>query len=126
MKRQENHEELINGIYGEYKAILENSGQSVYIYLDDSHKFCNKRFAALLGYKSPEEWSGISENFLQTFVADDSQEMLSRAYEAAIKSHNSSAIKITWKKKSGKPVDAHVIIVPIAYQGHEFALHFIY
>jgi len=36
-----------------------------------------------------------------------------------------STIDLTWKKKSGGTVDSTVILVPVAYDGHLFALHFL-
>jgi hypothetical protein len=33
------------------KQVLDKSGQAIYLYLDDSHKVCNKKFADMLGYK---------------------------------------------------------------------------
>ena len=53
------HEDLVNGFYEQMKKILDNSEQPIFIYLDDNHKICNRKFAAFLGYKSPQEWAKI-------------------------------------------------------------------
>lgn len=52
---QKHHEELANGFYNQLKQIFDSSEQAIYLYLDDNHKVCNKKFASLLGYNSPEE-----------------------------------------------------------------------
>ena len=49
MHGHSHHEELIEGITSHLKIFLEKSSQSIYIYLDDEHKACNKIFAAMLG-----------------------------------------------------------------------------
>ena len=53
---QKHHEELVNGVYSQLKQILDSSEQAIYLYLDDTHKVCNKKFATLLGYASPEDY----------------------------------------------------------------------
>ena len=88
-----------------------------------NHKACNSRFAALLGYTSPQEWAGI-KGFLDPYVTEKSQETVSSAYWDAMKMIGST-IQVTWKKKGGGTVDTTVILVPMAYQGHLFVIHFV-
>ena len=125
MDERQHHKELVNGLYKEQEEIFDSSEQAIYAYLDDNHKVCNKKFAALLGYKSPDEWSKTGENVLGTFVAPKSQEVLSKTYHRAMEERVGSTIGVTWKKESGGTVDTTVILVPIAYKGHLFALHFV-
>lgn len=120
---QKHHEEVIFGLYRQLEQIFVSSEQAVYLYLDDIHKFCNGRMASLLGYSSPEEWMKI-ENFMDT-VALRSQSTLMSAYQDAMEKKVGSTISVRWKKKSGGTVDTTVIIVPIPYQEHLLALHFI-
>lgn len=47
--KEDDHKELVKGLSDQLKQVLERSEQAVYIYLDDTHKNCNKRFADLLG-----------------------------------------------------------------------------
>lgn len=125
MNKLQHHEELISGIFEQLKVIFENSEQAIYLYLDDTHKVCNKKFASLLGYKSPDEWSKVETSFPETFAAEKSRETLVTTYIKAMEKMAGSKINVTWKKKSGGTVDTTVIIVPVAYEGHLFALHFI-
>jgi hypothetical protein len=37
----------------------------------------------------------------------------------------SSAIDVTWKKKSRETVDTTVFLAPSVYEGHRLAMHFI-
>jgi carbohydrate-binding DOMON domain-containing protein len=125
MNEIEHHEELIRGISKQMKPILESSEQAIYIYLDDVHKVCNKKFASLLGYGSPDEWARVEEPMLEVSVDKRSQETLVETYNRAMEKMTGSTISVTWKKKSGGTVDTTVILVPIAYVGTLFALHFV-
>lgn len=125
MDEHKQHEELVNGFYNEQKELFGSSKQAIYAYLDDNHKVCNKRFSALLGYSSPIEWAKVQESFPAVFVDDKSQKMLVTTYQNAMEKMTGGTIKVTWKKKSGETVDTTVILVPIAYKGRVFALHFI-
>lgn len=119
------HESLIESIAKGYADILEHSKQGVYIYLDDAHKICNKYFAELLGYESPEEWAKVDESFPVAFVATKSQKTLVSSYQDAMENMVGSTNTILWKKKDGTTVNTEVILVPIVYDNHLFALHFV-
>ncbi len=126
MKSEERyHEELIEGISKQMKGILDSSEQAIYIYLDDIHKVCNGKFASLLGYPSPEEWAKVVGSFPELFVERSSQETLVTAYQQAMERMIPANIKVTWKKKSGGNISTSVVMVPITYDNHLFALHFI-
>jgi hypothetical protein len=121
---QEHHEALISGISRQMKSILDSSQQAIYIYLDDIHKVCNAKCATLMGYQSPEEWAKVEDSFPE-FVDPGSQTTLVNAYQLAMEKMIPSSIKVTWRKKTGGTVATTVIMVPIAYEDHLFALHFI-
>ncbi|MEX0621822.1 MAG: PAS domain-containing protein [Candidatus Woykebacteria bacterium] len=123
MDDHQDHEDLIKNLTKEYSAILESSSQGIYIYLDDNHKLCNEKFAQMLGY-SVEEWSKPSE-FIETYVAKESGERLVSAFQDAMEKSMASEIDVTWKKKDSSTVETDVILVPISFEGHHFALHFV-
>ena len=125
MKKPSQHDVVIKGINNDWKDILEHSEQAMYIYLDDAHIICNKRFASLLGYASPDAMATVSGSFLQSFVTEKSQRTLVGSYRQAMEKMVGSTTKITWKKKSGSLVDSTVMLIPAAHQGHVFAVHFI-
>lgn len=105
--------------------LFDNSDQSVYIYLDDVNKACNKRFASLLGYASPSEWAKVKENFPEAFVSPKDRRTLVSAYQNAINNLVGSTNLIRWRRKGGKEVSTTTILVPIVIDGHRLALHFI-
>ncbi len=116
--------DLINGLYKQLKPVMDASKQGMYIYFDDEHKVCNKRFATLLGY-SPESWASVKESFPVAFVDEDSQHDLVSAYQEAMEHRVGSAIDVTWKTKSDERVTTQVLLVPFAFENHLFAVHFV-
>ncbi len=125
MRERHAHEQLVVGLSQQLKQILETSDQAIYLYLDDVHKACNKRCAELLGYDSPEAWAAVDEPFPMAFVAAKSRQPLITAYQNAMERSVGSALDVTWQRKAGGTVATKVILVPIAFEGHLFALHFI-
>lgn len=124
MTQEQHHVALVKGITAQLKPIMDKSPQGIYVYLDDTHKACNKKFADLLGYKSAKEWADTEAPLADVVEAD--QERVIAAYEAATEKMLASSLDIKLTNvKTGKPFKANVIMVPIAYEGHIFALHFI-
>ena len=117
------HEELIGGLYDQMKPVFESSDQPMYLCLDDTHKICNQKLASLLGFKTPDQWTSVRE--FSDLVEEKSMKSLVTAYNDAMSRMVGSTINVTWRKKSGGKVDSSVILVPVAYNGHLFALHFI-
>ena len=105
--------------------IFQESKQSIYLYLDNTHKSCNSNFSKLLGYSSPEEWTRMDVNFPEVFVSIKSRKTLVTAYQKAMEEKIGSTIDVTWKRKDGKDVNSAVIPVPYSYGGHLMALPFI-
>jgi hypothetical protein len=54
-----------------------------------------------------------------------SQEAVVSAYRNAIEKLIASKIDVKLKKRNGGTFDASIIVVPVAYQAHMFALHFV-
>ena len=121
---QKHHEELVSGFYNQLKEIFNSSEQAIYLYLDDTHKVCNKKFAQMQGFSSAEKWAKV-DNPLEVGVEEYSQDAIVSAYQNAMEKMIASKINVKLKKKTGVAFDASVIMVPVAYQGHLFALHYI-
>lgn len=123
MDEDKHHEELVKGIKEQMKRVLEKSPQAVYLYLDDNHKVCNKKFADLLGYKSPKEWAD-TEAPLADVVEDDQQSVID-AYMDASEKMVANALEVRMKNvKTGKIVKTRMIIAPVGHAGHVFTAHF--
>jgi hypothetical protein len=124
MTQEEHHGELVSGIAEQFKPILEKSEQAIYIYLDDTHKVCNKKFATLLGYKSASDWASTAAPLADVIKAD--QDKVVAAYENASEKLVASSLDITLKKvKTKEIIKTRMIMAPTAYQGHNFVIHFL-
>jgi hypothetical protein len=121
----EHHEQLIKGVSEEYSEILENSEQGVYIYLDDNHKICNKKLSDMMGYDSPDDWASVTEEPVDKFVAEASTETIINAFWKSQEKFAGSSVDVTLLKKNGDELKANVILVPVSYEDHIFALHFV-
>jgi PAS domain-containing protein len=122
MDEQQHHEELIKGFAQEQKLILDKSPQAIYIYLDDSHKVCNKKFADLLGYKSPAEWA--KKDAPLSDVVEEDQQTVIDAYGKASENLTAGKLNIRFKNvKTGKVIKVGVVMVPIVFSGHVFVMH---
>lgn len=120
----EQHTAIIQGIREQLHDVLEGSRQGIYIYLDDDHKTCNARFAAMLGYESPEAWAKPGA-FTELYVQPESQRALVATYQHAMEHQAADTIEVTWKAADGHPVRSSVILAPIAYGDALLALHFV-
>jgi len=119
------HEELIAGLLDQIRIIFESSEQPMYLYLDDTHKVANARFAKMLGYDTPEELQRLDVPWIDAFVAEESADQLVGSYTRAMEERVGSSFAITWKRKDGKRLRTNVILVPISYKGQDMALHFV-
>ena len=124
MQQEAHHEELVKGISEQMKPILDKSPQAIYIYLDDNHKVCNKKFADLLGYKSPKEWAD-TEAPLADVVGEDQQGVID-AYMNASEKMIANGLEVRLKNlKTNKIIKTRMIVAPIGHAGHVFTVHFL-
>ena len=117
------HEEILHFVKKEFKGILDNSDQAIYIYVCDKHKIANKKFLSMLGYSSIEEWE--NKDSMLSDVNEKEQGVLVSHYRAAMEKMTGSSFVLSWKNKSGSLIKTNVILVPLSYKGELFAMHFI-
>jgi hypothetical protein len=124
MAEQEHHAALIAGITEQMEILLKESEEAVYIYLDDSHKVCNKKFADLLGYKSPKAWAD-TEAPLSDVLEDDQQKVID-AFTNASEKGIAGSVNVKMKNvKTGGIVKINMIIAPTIFEWHIFTIHFL-
>ena len=115
---------VLSRVVEQFHEVLEGSSQPMYVFLDEQHKVCNQRLAALLGYASPAEWDQPG-SFTEQYVDPGSRAALVSTYRRAMEEKAGSSVAVTWITKNGAPVPTNVILVPIAYEGELLALHFL-
>lgn len=119
------HEQVIMGIAEQLAPVFDASPQGIYVYLDDTHKVCNERFATMLGFASAADWSTGTAPFTEANVAEESWERLVMTYRHAVEHFAADTIDVTWKRRDGGLVPSSVILVPISYGDEVLALHFV-
>ena len=122
---KDGHAAGLRALAADLQGMADESPQAMYIFLDDRNKWCNQRFASLLGYASPQEWANVADSFTSAFVDPKSQSTLVSTYQQAMEQGMGSQVPVTWRRKDGKSVKTRVILVPLEREGHRMALHFI-
>lgn len=123
MTHHPHHEHLVKELTDQLKPVFSKSPHAVYLYLDDEHKSCNKKFADMLGYASPAAW--VANQYpLDDVVAKDQKKVI-KAYTNASQKFISTTLSASMKTKRGKKIKAEITFVPLPYQGEVFVLHFI-
>lgn len=120
------HEELVAGVKEEMRHILENSSQPVLVYLDDNHKTGNLAMATLLGYTTVEEFENSNVNFVDTYIAEESQQAVMDNYRIAFRQElKATVLDVTIKNVMGEKKAVQFIHVPMMFQDHLFAVSFV-
>ena len=123
MSDDQHHEHLIKELTEQLGPVFTHSPQGVYLYLDDSHKTCSKKFADMLGYASPEEWA--ANEYPVGDVVEEDRENVIQAYVDASENFTAATLPATWTRKDGTKLKTDVIMVPIPYRNALFVLHFV-
>jgi PAS domain S-box-containing protein len=124
MDMARSHKNVIAEIGEHFRPILENSPDGVYLWLDETHKICNDRLAKLFGY-TVEEWCE-QEPFLGSFVAEEDRQLYLWNYHHRVAD---LAFPVTFRfralRRDGSSFDAETDMIPITYEGHPLAYHFV-
>jgi PAS domain S-box-containing protein len=119
-----NHTDLISEVAEQYRPVLENSPDGVYLWLDETNKVCNEKLARIFGY-SVAEWRR-TEPFLESFVAPEDRELYARHYQSSVASLTSPVtFRFRGLRKDGTTFAAETDMIPICWQGHAIAYHFV-
>lgn len=120
------HEELVAGIKEEMRYILQNSVQPVLIYLDDNHKTSNLAMAHMFGYGSVEEFEKADVNFVETYIAEESQQAVMENYRVDFKQQlKATVVDVVIRNLAGDKRKVQLIHTPVMYRGHLFAVSFV-
>lgn len=117
------HDHLVKELTQQLNPVYSASPQGIYLYLDDEHKSCNKKFADMLGYASAEEWA--KNEFPIGDVLEKDRDNVINAYMEASRNFKAATVVAALTSKDGKILQTEVIMVPISYKNEVFVLHFI-
>jgi PAS domain S-box-containing protein len=118
------HDDVIRQLTEQFRPILDHSPDGVYLWLDDRHKVCNERLARLFGC-TVQEWCS-TPSFLDNFVVEEDRDNFAWNYQNRVASF---AFPVTFRfrglRKDGSTFSAETDMVPISWQGHAVAYHFV-
>lgn len=118
------HEDAIRELTEQFRPILEESPDGVYLWLDETNKVCNERLAKMFGC-TVKEWCTI-EPFLEHFVDEEDRELFSWNYHHRVAA---LAFPVTFRfrgrRKDGSTFAAETDMIPITFKGHAVAYHFV-
>ena len=118
------HELLVKGITEQFKEVLEKSQQAIYLYLDDTHKVCNKAFSDLLGYASPQHWAETDVPLAD--VIEEDRPAVVRVYRGASGKFKAGTISVRFHNTTThRSLTRQMTVVPIPFKGNIFTAHFI-
>jgi PAS domain S-box-containing protein len=105
--------------------LFEVSPDGIYVWLDEEHWICSRRFAELFGYGSPEELND-TPRLLQRIVHQDDQQLFSWSYWNRVQSLAfPTTLRFRGVRKDGSVIQAETDMIPLTYGGHTFAYHFV-
>jgi PAS domain S-box-containing protein len=118
------HADLLQTLAEQLQPVFDHSPDGVYLWLDDTHKVCNERLAAMFGY-SVDEWCA-APRFLDTFVAEDDQELYAWNYQNRVgRLAFPATFRFRARRKDGTTFAAETDMIPVAVAGHAVAYHFV-
>ena len=119
------HERATAELASHLARVFEESPDGVYVWLDEEHWICNRTFARMFGYDTPEELND-TPFLLQRLVHEDDQANLSWNYWNRVQA---LAFPVTFRfrgiAKDGSVFNAETDMIPLTFGGHSFAYHFV-
>lgn len=118
------HNMLLEELKKQFQPVFENSPDGVYIWVDETHMICNEKLAKMFGYSVKELVA--KSPFLDNFVAEDDQERFSMNYHSSVaKLSHPVTFRFMGVKKDGSKFHAETDMIPISFDGHAIAYHFV-
>src|SRR5688572_28049671 len=122
---EQNHSDIMTELAKQFEPLLSQSGEGIYLWLDNEHMICNDHLAKLFGYTSANDVASAG-TFLETFVAPSDQENFASNYTKCI-AKMGFPITFTFQavKKDGSQFKAETVMIPLSFSDHLFAYHFV-
>jgi PAS domain S-box-containing protein len=119
------HDEATEMLAEHLAPVFEASPDGLYVWLDEEHWICSRRFAELLGYGSPEELNG-TPHLLQRWIHEDDQGVFSWSYWNRVQTMAfPTTLRFRGKRKDGSEALFETEMIPLSFGGHTFAYHFV-
>lgn len=124
MGAEHEHVKILKEVAEQLQPLFENSPEGVYVYIDEVHKICSKRFADMFGL-TVSEWEGM-EGFVNKHAAAGDVESIVNAYHKHIHQElTPTRLQFTALRKDGSSFRAELDMIPFPWRGEMLALHFV-
>jgi len=124
MPGEHEHVKILKEIAEQFQPLFEKSPEGVYVYIDEVHKICSKRFADMFGL-TVSEWEGM-EGFINKHVAQADVEGFVNAFHKHVHQElTPTRIQFTGLRKDGSSFRAELDMIPFPWRGEMLALHFV-
>ncbi len=123
MAAEHEHEKILKELNEQFQPLFQNSGDGIYLYIDEVHKICNERFAKMFGL-TVKEWQAM-EGFVNKHAVEEDQELIINNYHQHI--HQSlTPVRFRFRaiRKDGSKFEAETDMIPFPWRGEMLALHF--
>ncbi|MHB8843701.1 MAG: PAS domain-containing protein [Nitrospirota bacterium] len=123
-RRTNGNEQALSGLLEQFMPVFAQSPDGVYLYLDDTHKVCNKRLADMFGM-TIDEWRKVP-NFLEGCVAPPDRELVASNYRKHVTALNRPVtFRFHGQRKNGETFLAETVMIPVSWNGNAVAYHFV-
>ena len=116
--------DVIRELAEQFRPVMEQSPDGVYLWLDEAHKACNERLAKLFGF-TVEEWQA-TQPFLENFVVEEDRKIFSWDYHIRVAA---LAVPVTLRfrglRKDGSTISAETDMIPTSFRGHAVVYPFV-
>src|SRR5436190_2150385 len=118
------HSDIMQGLQEQFAPLFEESTDGVYLWLDETNAICNEKLARMFGYTVAEWQSAVP--FLESFVAEDDRKIFSMNYHNCVaRLAHPVTFRFRGLRKDGTTFAAETDMIPLVYQGHPVAYHFV-
>jgi PAS domain S-box-containing protein len=118
------HVKILKELSAQFQPLFEKSPDGVYLYIDEAHKICNKRFAKMLGL-TVAEWEAM-EGFVNQYVADEDQDLFINSYHLHVhQTLTPTRFRFKGLRKDGSTFQGETDLIPFPWRGEMLALQFV-
>ena len=124
MAQEHEHVKFLKELSEQFQPLFKNSGEGIYLYIDEVHKICNDRLAKMFGL-TVKEWETL-EGFVNQHVAEADVEMFVNNYHKHIhQSLTPARFRFKGVRKDGSTFNAETDMIPFPFGGEMLAFHFV-
>ena len=124
MAAEHEHVKILRELSEQFQPMFKNSSDGIYLYLDEVHKVCNERLAAMFGL-TVAEWEAM-EGFVNKHAAERDQAMIVDNFQRHIhESLTPARFRFKAIRKDGSTFTAETDMIPLPWRGEMVAFHFV-